>query len=313
MSSQSIVLGLPSAAAIAANTASILALQSQVRGRAWTWANAAARIAQSGLVAADIGKRGYQTDMDLAYELLAVTPAVRWGRLEDSSMGPVSGAYAGNGTLSVSGLALVVGAITGTLSQRLPTANTKSSRLKRTAMTSGAVAGNTVYQRAGGGSSNGVWGLPFRYRATLVTGVVSASMRWAYGHYDVLGSNVDTAPTASGFLLNAVAYGADRNLSQNLQIYTNDGAGAAVATDLGASFPINASDLGYEIEFYSDGTVLNYQALSINTGAEVSGTISSNLPADGLPLNHGFYSTNHNDAAAISIDVNQITIQERHR
>jgi hypothetical protein len=258
-------------------------------------------------VTGDIGKRGYQTDMDLEYQLVALSPT-RWGRIEDPTCGLIG--WVGY-NMSGSGFGLganVLNVQSGASGPRTLTATTRGSARVRSALNTGAVAGNTFYSRGTGGAQIACFGHGLRYRIVCGPGAVAAGMRWVHGLYDILGANVNQAPTV---VLNALAVGADGG---NLQIYTNDGAGPATATDLGASFPGVTAESIHEVEFYSpDGTDVRYSALNLGTGAEVSGTISSNLPAAGFFFNHGLFVTNNAQAAIVSADLASINIFQRSR
>ncbi len=57
-------------------------------------------------------------------------------------------------------------------------------------------------------------------------------------------------------------------------------SGAAVtATDLGASFPINTTDMMELVMFCAPGgTSISYRVTNMTTGATVSGTMNTNIP-----------------------------------
>lgn len=277
--------------------------------RVWTWANAAARLAQS-VTAGQIGLVGYQTDMDLEFELLAVTPAVRWGRLDDPSMGPWAQFFGAQGGTSNNGLN-IGNVVAGTIGQRSPAPTNRSTARMRASFTTAASLGATGYFRIGGGATLGSTAFGFRYRAAFIPGVVSASMRWVYGIYDILGASTNQSPTV---VTNALAIGADLSVGPNLKIYHNDAGGAASSVDLGASFPGGQAGVGYEVEFYSaDGSTVTYNVLNLNTGAETSGTLSTDIPTTSALLQHGCYESNNTDSTAISVDFSYVQFSNRNR
>src|SRR3546814_9156780 len=70
----------------------------------------------------------------------------------------------------------------------------------------------------------------------------------------------------------------------NLQIIRNDAAGAAVKTDLGASFPANTSSTDiYEITLASavGASTMTYEVTNLTSGATTSGSFSTDVPAAG--------------------------------
>lgn len=129
----------------------------------------------------------------------------------------------------------------------------------------------------GGFSSRIVWGPS--------TGVSTATTR-AFCGFRATAAPTDVNPSS---LLNLVGMGWDSG-DTNVQMMTNDGAGTATKTDLGASFPrpnTNNTTV-YELQLYSPNSttqsvnwrVIRYDTTGKTIAAEATGTITTDLPAN---------------------------------
>jgi hypothetical protein len=92
-------------------------------------------------------------------------------------------------------------------------------------------------------------------------------------------------------LINVVGIGSEVG-DANLQIFHNDGTGTATKIDLGVDFPSNRtvgaiSTTVYSIQLYNQtaSNEIKYEVKNNETGALVSGTISTNLPLNSQGLN----------------------------
>ena len=129
----------------------------------------------------------------------------------------------------------------------------------------------------GGFSSRIVWGPS--------TGVSTATTR-AFCGFRATAAPTDVNPSS---LLNLVGMGWDSG-DTNVQMMTNDGAGTATKTDLGASFPRPNTDntTVYELQLYSPNSttqsvnwrVIRYDTTGKTIAAEATGTITTDLPAN---------------------------------
>jgi hypothetical protein len=261
----------------------------------WVWADAAARTAQ--VVAANqVGGKGFQVDLQLGYELLGVGPT-RWGPLPDPSMGALRNHSAIPNSVS-GGLGLIALSISnGTAMARNQTNTNVLTRMARVGVVSSAVAGNVAIIRSpvqGGFAFAG----GFRWRSQYGLAITSPAQWWFMGF--------DGVPAAAGAdpatFTSCVGFGRSAG-DANVQLIHNDGAGAAVKVDLGASFPALGTDQAHEIELYSfDGTSFSWQFTRLNTGAVISGTFNTDLPPvtplAGCPI---YYGGNNTDAVAIEI------------
>ncbi len=261
----------------------------------WTWPDAATRVAQS-VVAADIGFVGFQTDIGLRYQLLAIGPS-RWGPLADPSMGILRNHGALINTASAGAGLITMSATQGALAARGQTTSNALTRLARVSVVSGGGAGSSAVIRPGV-QAGFAFNLGFRFRTQFGLAITSANMWWFVGFGPV--------PAAGGAdpvtFLNC--FGVGRSATDaNVQLFHNDGAGAAVKVDLGASFPAVGTDIAWELELYSaDGSTFAYQLTYLNTGAVISGTFNTDVPTlnpiAGDPI---YYAANNTDAVAIDL------------
>lgn len=107
-------------------------------------------------------------------------------------------------------------------------------------------------------------------------GSTDADQRAFFGMYSA--SAVFLQTTDPSAALNTVYVGCDA-ANTNMSICSNDGSGTATCTTLGASFPCKAYGY-YEFFFCAPpaGTSIGYYVRRLDSRAEASGTISSDLP-----------------------------------
>jgi hypothetical protein len=136
-----------------------------------------------------------------------------------------------------------------------------------------------------------LWSILGGFHFVAEYGIADSS--YAVGTHNFIGLTIDTATLAIGSslnnqpsaLTNIIAVANDSG-DGNLQIMHNDNSGVATKIDLGASFPSNrtagtAQSTVYLIEFYCapNSSSVKYRVRNKETGAEVSGTITTNLPS----------------------------------
>lgn len=269
----------------------------------WTWPNAAARVAQP-VTRSSIGDIGYQQDIARWYRLMGVG-TTRWGQMPDPSLGPPKYATAQRGTTTIAQVGIGMSVTVGPgAAARSPSGATKSTNLDRVSIPTSAVAGNIgVFRNNASPGLPSVVGVRYQMRATL--GAVGGSaVRWCMG----ITSSAPGATANPNTFLNGVWIG--RESGSNLQLFNNDGAGTATTTDLGASFPGATVNTGYGLEIFSlDGSSYVYQVHLIdNPLIAVSGTISTDIPANSTALLVLLFVDNNTDAAASSIDFADLTI-----
>ena len=90
-----------------------------------------------------------------------------------------------------------------------------------------------------------------------------------------------------------------------LSLMHNDSAGVATQIDLGANFPANNTAAVYELVLFAapNAVVVQYRVRRLDTGAEASGTLSTDLPTATTFLTHHEYMNNGGTAAAVVLEV----------
>lgn len=277
----------------------------------WTWpvvagGGAALRNAQS-VSAADVGATGLQVDINREYVLLAQSGGVPtlWGEKPCNlctNPGIELRTTVGTGFTWLGGVPVVTGAaaVAGG-----PFTTTKASALPRIRYPVGSAAGNQYALIRASGLTGFGSGYGFRYQAKVVNGVVSTNRKWHMGLSSTIPAGANVDPNT---LLDSILIGRSSSSDANLQLYTNDGAGTAVKTDLatlsGLAFPSNTVDIGYELQVYSlDGTFYGWQVRHLDSGAEVSGRLAtSDRPGTGKLL-WSWYTTDGGDTTQVAIDL----------
>lgn len=207
----------------------------------------------------------------------------------------------------------------GTLTARTPTATSKSTRAKRTALVSAATGGSTAHvfasnaasARAAMGDGAGLGGFLCRF----INGRSdAATVSNALGFVGL--SSSLTAPSATadpGTLTNVIGL-AQRPGVANLQIVYG-GSTAQTPIDLGAGFPAGTlggttTEIDDFILFSSpfDNSRVFYYVRRINTGAVAIGELLNTTPGVTLPATGTFmgqraYASNNATALAVGLDV----------
>lgn len=213
-----------------------------------------------------------------------------------------------NGTANCgTGYTLLGLALTGGGTCTAPALATSSLRnsVRRIRYSTGTTAGTSTYQRASTpqvwrGNAAGLGGFFFTTRFSMST--TQTNNRVFVGMNDIVANpttNVDySTSTASNKI--GVTISADTG---NWRFMTNTAGTAPTVTDLGATVPVNTTDL-YELVLYSapNGSSIGYRLQNITTGAQVSGSASTNLPANNVFLSPFYYANNNATAAAVILD-----------
>jgi hypothetical protein len=107
-------------------------------------------------------------------------------------------------------------------------------------------------------------------------------------------------------LLNMVGVGAKAG-EANFSIMTNDGAGAATMTTLGAGFPARATDNVYELQLTATANAgtISYTLMNCNSGGVASGSLSSNLPVSTTFLSSVAWVNNGSTASQVAMGLMQ--------
>lgn len=284
--------------------------------------NGAGAFVGAGKLTVDAG--GYPT----LGEAGAATPAApaagatvfaryRAGRRMVAQIGPSGVSYTmqpslwGNkvGWWSASGNGTTVSAIginnttTGTATARNVATNTFAASLRQVAYVSAAIAGSSAGTRHGAaqfytGDAAGRGG--FFYVTRFVIDTVQAGMRWFVG---LLNGTVAVGNVNPSTLLNMVGFGIDAGQT-TVRFMSNDGAGAATATDMGASFPATTAGVVYEVRIFCppNGTI-SYSIERLDSAALAEGAASADVPGSATLLSPQIWVNNGATAAAVAISV----------
>jgi hypothetical protein len=195
-----------------------------------------------------------------------------------------------------------------TISNPTPVGTNALTSTRRASFGTGTTAGllashrqNTLMVWRGNNVTNAPGGFFFVIRFGL--SALQSGMRAFVGLADSVAAptNVDptttTTPGKVGLAINAN--------SGNWNFVHNVTGTAPTITALGASFPVNATDL-YELVLYSkpNDTVINYRVTDISTNATVTGaTLTTNIPAATTFLAPLMWITNNATAANTAIDL----------
>lgn len=178
------------------------------------------------------------------------------------------------------------------------------SQTLRSRYLTSAAAGNIVSVRANTarvalGNAPNIGG--FHYGVRFALAAMNAAQRFFIGLWSGAANptNLDwTTDTATG-RIGIVANSATGNwrLAHNAQ------GAAPTLIDLGATMPINSTDLMEMVLFARpNATGVSYRVRNLSTGAQVTGTISTNLPANTQFLGPFMALSNNTAAAAVSVD-----------
>lgn len=175
----------------------------------------------------------------------------------------------------------------------------------RSTISTGATAGGLAYIRGNQltmwrGNAAGLGGFFVVHRFAL-SGTLQAGLRSFAGVVDVASNPTNIDPTSSstpggiGLALNAN--------TGNWRLVNNASGTARTSLDLGASFPVNNTDL-IELALFSapNGSGISYRVTNLSTAATTTGTLTTNIPASTTFLAPTVWITNNATAAAQTLD-----------
>lgn len=179
------------------------------------------------------------------------------------------------------------------------------TQMVRSTISTGATAGGIAYIRGNQlqvwrGNAAGRGGFNVVGRIAL-SGTLQTGLRAFCGLVDVAANptNIDptttTAPGGVGLAVNAN--------TGNWKLVNNITGTARTSLDLGASFPVNNTDL-MEIVLFSppNGSGIGYRVTNWSTGAQTGGTLTTNIPAATTFMAGSVWVTNNAAAAAQTLD-----------
>ena len=160
-----------------------------------------------------------------------------------------------------------------------------------------------------GGPSAGLGGFHFTGRWGPSTGVATATNRAFFGLAAVTSAPSDVEPST---VVSCVFMGWDA-ADTNIQMMTNDATGTCTKVDLGASFPVPATDRTalYELAMYAPkGTAQSVAWLvtDLVSGATASGTITTDLPAAATLLSPRAWLSVGGTSSVIGLGLNSLVL-----
>ncbi|WP_350347275.1 hypothetical protein ABIQ69_11600 [Agromyces sp. G08B096] len=242
-------------------------------------------------LASNLGDPGQPEGAAVAAAIAAAGPEGSSGGVPAAFVRPVPG----SATASVAGVTLTaVGTATAaslanTAHQSLP----RVEYLVTTASTSatGGVRSSAplVVREVTGAPTFGGWDI--RMRVAPAVGVTNASHRFFAGLRASSLSPTDVDPSTQA---SCIGFGYD-SADTNLQVMHNDTSGNCTKADLGSSFPKPSADRAAVYEFTCTAapgaTSVAWTVRDVVTGAEASGTITTDLPASTMPLGFGTWTS----------------------
>lgn len=199
----------------------------------------------------------------------------------------------------------------GTVSTPALASTNLRTQTARATVTSAATANAASELRAAQtlvwrGNAAGLGG--FFYAVRFGESTTTALQRGFWGLHSVTGAIATTQDPAA--LTNIIGIGHGSS-DVNLRIMHNDAAGVATQIDLGASFPANSTTALYELALFAPPNAANveYRVRRLDTGAEATGVLSTDLPANTTFLTRHEYMNNGGTLAAVAFDVVAVGIE----
>lgn len=201
----------------------------------------------------------------------------------------------------------------GTISNPNITTTNLKTQTRRIVNTSAATAGSLASTRIASlecwrGNAAGAGGFFALARFGLTT--VAVGQRTFIG----LDSNATAAPTNIDYLTSTttakIGMYETGSTGVNWNLIHNTAASVPTVIPLGASFPVNTTDLIEMILFAKpNDTVVTYRITNLSTSVVVSGSLSTNLPASTAPLGRLIAGCNNATAAAVAWDVSRFGLE----
>jgi hypothetical protein len=197
----------------------------------------------------------------------------------------------------------------GTWSHPAPTSTNLGTSVPRSVLTSAATApsfSSTLLSvaRVWRGNAAGLGGFFYVQRIKLDT--MQAGQRGFFGLNDDLAAATNIDPTTTT-AQNKVGLAFALNTG-NWKLINNAAASAPTVLDLGASFPLNTTDM-IELILYCppNGSTVGYRVQNMSSGVISSGTLSTNLPANTAFLAPKMWMTNNATAASVAFSIYSAT------
>lgn len=198
--------------------------------------------------------------------------------------------YANNSTTETTYGGVTISTIGSTIARSVDTTNFATRQIRKGFY--GSVVSSGRYTGTRGSALLWYVGGGFRYVCDffISDSAYASGCRQFYGLNALTSDMTYSDVTTVASQLNIIGVGSDTDA--NLQIFHNDGSGTATKIDLGVDFPANrdavsAMTTQYRAVIYNapNSTDVLYYVLNKETGAEVMGTITTELPSSTQGLN----------------------------
>lgn len=213
-------------------------------------------------------------------------------------VGPASGTTA---TTCMSATSTAFTNVASTITQPVIANTSVKTKIRSVTLATSTTVGNIASHRSTVQEALGATGYFFTTRFYLNT--INTNNRGFFGLWGnaVVATNVN--PTTDITVAKVGLCFATN--TGNWQIVSSTTA-AVTNTDLGATMPINTTDVMELVLFCAPGgTTIGYRVTNITTGATVSGTLSTNVPAVTVAMAVNMWHTNNTAGVAVGFGLNK--------
>lgn len=257
-----------------------------------------------------LGEFGFESDTD---HLKLGDGSTAWNLLDYAATREPSAAVLPGGGATISTIACATTNV-GTISHPAMTAASVKTRRRRYAVTSAGTAGAFSEIRMSGlvcwqGNAAGFGG--YRFSSIFALDTLQTGLRFFTGLEGTVTAATNVDPTTS--TTNAKIGVACNANTGNFQFINNTAGSTPTVLDLGASFPVNTTDLYRVVCVVQSNTAsLWYHVTNLTSGAVASNTITTNLPAATTYLAAKTWMTNNATAAAVAYSGAEMRITTLH-
>lgn len=193
----------------------------------------------------------------------------------------------------------------GTCTAPAPATTNLKTSTRRLTYSTGTTAGTSSYQRQSvmqvwRGNTAGEGG--FFYTTRFGMNTLQTGNRVFVGMTDITANPTTNTDYSTSTANNKIGMVINANTG-DWNFMTNTAGTAPTVTNLGASFPVNTTDL-FELILYSaqNGSSIGWRVTDLSTGAQTSGSASTNIPASTAFMAPFYYINNNATAAAAILD-----------
>lgn len=219
-----------------------------------------------------------------------------WGCIQPATWG--STAYSTTGSMAAGSATGTAAAVAWASTDARTRARWIQHPAAATANTSAGYRANLDYMWRGNAAGLG----GFYWWGSVSFSTVNTTMRAFIGLKDA--TAVLTATSDPNAALDTVYFGCNA-ADSNLSICSNDNAGTATCTTLGANFPCHTTGASYDVALWAapNAASIGYYIRHITTGNAAQGTVSSDLPRNTVALGWDIWVNTGSTASALNLHV----------